>query len=166
MLNKIINTSQKIANGLASLFLAALCFLLFMQVFMRYVIQQSLAWSEELNRYMFVWVIFLGINLGIRADIQIKIDLLDTIFREKALTILHFLQYLLSLIAVIACLFSSIYLIDLGFLAKSTILRIPMWVVYLVLPFGCALCIIEICRKIFILLSGKNAAKKNEAVNL
>jgi TRAP-type C4-dicarboxylate transport system permease small subunit len=160
MLNKIINASQKIANGLASLFLAALCFLLFMQVFMRYVIQQSLAWSEELNRYMFVWVIFLGINLGIRADIQIKIDLLDTVFKEKALIILHLLQYLLSLIAVIACLVSSIYLIDLGFLAKSTILRIPMWAVYLVLPFGCALCVIEICRKIFILLSGKNGTEK------
>jgi C4-dicarboxylate transporter DctQ subunit len=165
MLSKIINALQKMANGLASLFLAALCFLLFTQVFMRYVIQHSLAWSEELNRYMFVWVIFLGINLGIHNDIQIKIDFLDTVFKEKILTLIHFLQYLLSLVAVVACLVSSIYLIDIGFLAKSTILRIPMWIVYLVLPFGCALCVIEICRKIFVFVGGRNA-KRDRAVNL
>ena len=37
--------------------------LLAVQVFMRYVMGASLSWSEEIARYLFIWLIYLGIEL-------------------------------------------------------------------------------------------------------
>ena len=37
-----------------------------MQIVYRYAIEQSLSWSEELLRYLYVWATMLGISLGIR----------------------------------------------------------------------------------------------------
>lgn len=64
-------------NTVTGVLLALLCVIVFVQVIMRYAYGHSLSWSEELTRYMFVWIIYLGVNLGIRGDNQIKIDILD-----------------------------------------------------------------------------------------
>lgn len=36
------------------------------QVFLRYALNTSLDWADELGRLMFVWTIFLAIPLGVR----------------------------------------------------------------------------------------------------
>ena len=50
------------------------------QVFMRYVLAKSLPWPEELTRYLFIWFVFLGISYGIRYNIHIKVDIIETVF--------------------------------------------------------------------------------------
>ena len=40
--------------------------LVFVQVVMRYVFNNSLSWSEELARYTFIWLIYIGISYGCR----------------------------------------------------------------------------------------------------
>ena len=47
---------QAIIGGL----MAAIAILTLAQVFWRYVLEQPLQWSEEVARYCFVWVTFLG----------------------------------------------------------------------------------------------------------
>ena len=44
------------------------------QVFMRYVMQASLTWSEELARYIFVWLIYIGISYGAKIMKHIRIE--------------------------------------------------------------------------------------------
>ena len=46
--------------------LSAMTLILAVQVFMRYVMGASLSWSEELARYLFIWLIYLGISFGAR----------------------------------------------------------------------------------------------------
>jgi len=48
--------------------------LIFVQVIMRYVFSSSLSWSEELARYLFIWLIYLGISYGCKIRKHIKID--------------------------------------------------------------------------------------------
>lgn len=43
-----------------------------LQVFMRYVMQNSLSWSEELARYLFIWLIYIGISYGAKIMRHIK----------------------------------------------------------------------------------------------
>ena len=38
--------------------------LVFIQVIMRYIFNNSLSWSEELVRYIFIWQIWLGASLN------------------------------------------------------------------------------------------------------
>lgn len=49
----------------------------FAQVFFRYVMQNSLTWSEELIRYMFIWSTFLAVPVGIDRGIHASFDLLS-----------------------------------------------------------------------------------------
>lgn len=44
------------------------------QVFMRYVLNSSIGWTDEVSRLIFVWSIFLGIPLGIKAGVHIGIE--------------------------------------------------------------------------------------------
>ena len=45
------------------------------QVVFRYVIAAPLPWSEELARYCFVWIVFLGGAVGLARGIHLGVDL-------------------------------------------------------------------------------------------
>lgn len=46
------------------------------QVFMRYALNSSIGWADELSRLTFVWSIFLAIPLGVRAGAHIGVEML------------------------------------------------------------------------------------------
>jgi len=58
---------------LAGLFAATIVVVL-LQVVSRYLLDNSLTWTEELSRYLFAWIIFLGAALGLRDQSHIKVD--------------------------------------------------------------------------------------------
>lgn len=58
--------------------------IIFIQVVMRYIFQNSLTWSEELARYCFIWLIYLGISYGCKIMKHIKIDAALKMFPQKA----------------------------------------------------------------------------------
>ena len=45
-------------------------------VFFRYVMQNPFQWTEELARYLMIWMAFVGINIALRKDEHIKVPLL------------------------------------------------------------------------------------------
>lgn len=47
-----------------------------LQIFMRFVVGQALAWSEELALTCFSWSMLLAIALGVREAIHVRMDLL------------------------------------------------------------------------------------------
>lgn len=55
---------------------ALMVVVIFAQVIMRYVFNNSLYWSEELGKFLFVWISWLGISLGEREGEHIKITML------------------------------------------------------------------------------------------
>ena len=51
--------------GVAAIF-AAMCLIGLLQVFNRFVLNQSISWSEEFQIYCHVWIVFLGIPIAYR----------------------------------------------------------------------------------------------------
>ena len=49
---------------------------IFLQIIMRFVFNNSLVWSEELGKFIFVWISWLGISIGERKNEHIKITLI------------------------------------------------------------------------------------------
>ena len=49
---------------------------IFSQVIMRYVFSNPLPWSEELGKFLFVWISWIGISIGQRRGEHIKIEML------------------------------------------------------------------------------------------
>lgn len=73
---KIINIFNHIEEYLIVAMFAVMVIVIFIQVIMRYVFNNSLYWSEELGKFIFVWISWLGISLGERAGEHIKITML------------------------------------------------------------------------------------------
>ncbi len=69
----ILNRIEDIA--LIAMFVA-MVMVIFVQVIMRYVFNNSLSWSEEFGKFMFVWLSWFGISIGARRNEHIRITML------------------------------------------------------------------------------------------
>ena len=65
--------------------MALMSILIGVQIFMRYVMGASLSWSEELSRYFFVWLTFLGAVLTFRENSHMGIETLVMFLSRRAL---------------------------------------------------------------------------------
>ncbi len=68
-----------------------------MQVFNRYALGQSLSWSEEAQKFMHIWIIFLAIPLGYKRDAHIGMKVIYNKFPKNIRFILDILIDLLWL---------------------------------------------------------------------
>jgi C4-dicarboxylate transporter DctQ subunit len=116
--------------------LAVTVALVFLQVIMRYVFNNSLSWSEELTRYIFIWQIWLGASIGLRDKKHIKVEVLESILSPGWKLAFDILASLIWLAANGFLLYSgTLLVIDLFQKhSVSTALQAPLWVVYAALP--------------------------------
>ncbi|MFB5660464.1 TRAP transporter small permease [Alteribacillus sp. HJP-4] len=136
--NKVLNNLEEYF-GFFTLMLATL--LIFVQVVMRYVFNESIMWSAELARYLIIWFIFIGSSIAVRERAHAKVDVLITYvptFYKKLLEIAA------SFTAIIFCGFifiSGIQTIDnvTQFANYTPALRLPMFIPYLAIPVGAVL---------------------------
>jgi TRAP-type C4-dicarboxylate transport system permease small subunit len=59
---------------LIAVFLAAMTVLVFGNVFLRYAFNSGITVSEELSRWLFVWLVFLGAIVGMREHAHLGMD--------------------------------------------------------------------------------------------
>ena len=60
-------------SSVATILFIVLIFLLTMQIFLRYVVNKSVSWSEEVSRWFFIWIIYFGCMLGAKEDKHIRV---------------------------------------------------------------------------------------------
>ena len=53
---------------------AAMTVIIIIQVFLRYLFLYSLAWSEEVARYLMIWASFLGASLAVKYGLHIGVE--------------------------------------------------------------------------------------------
>ena len=121
--------------------LAFSVFLIFLQVVMRYVFGQSLSWSEELARYLFIWYTWIGTSLAVRKKRHIRIEILADFLKGKAKLRL---EMVVLLIWALFSAFLAFKGFEIGrFLLSSNqtspALEIPMVFAYAAIPVGCIL---------------------------
>lgn len=76
------------------------------QVFCRYVLNNSLFWSEELARYMLVWISFLGATTayyrGLHPGVDIVVSRLSPGLQRFSRLLVHGISILFFLVIVVA----------------------------------------------------------------
>jgi TRAP-type C4-dicarboxylate transport system permease small subunit len=73
--NNIIKVLDKIEETVLVSMFVVMVGIIFFQVIMRYVFNNSLSWSEEFGKFLFVWISWLGISIGHKRKEHIKITL-------------------------------------------------------------------------------------------
>ena len=69
-----MRTIRKLTEGAVVFLFAGLVLVVFLQVLTRYAFNQPPAWSEELARYLQVWIILLASPLCIRKGSHLAVD--------------------------------------------------------------------------------------------
>ena len=89
---------KKIENNFIALLLGLLSLIMFMQVLFRYILNNSLTWSEELAKFIFIWITFLGAAICFRDRIHLKVDFLTNKLPVKYGILMEVLNTLLIII--------------------------------------------------------------------
>jgi TRAP-type C4-dicarboxylate transport system permease small subunit len=105
-----------------------------MQVFWRYVLKDSLYWSEEVMRYMNVWTIFLGISIGIPRNSHVAIDAIIRALKGRVKFGVTMFVYLASLMFFVMMLFVGIKFTIYNMGQLSPAMMVPMSMIYMALP--------------------------------
>lgn len=137
-------------ESIVVIMLAGMTFLVGLQVVMRYVMQDSLSWSEEMARYLFIWLVNIGISYGVKKNRHISIDVLNTFLSRKKAAIL-------SITADFVFFIFSVMIVYNGYDVAQRIMRtgqaspaieLPMTFVYSALPAGFLLVCIRLLQSI------------------
>lgn len=75
-MGKVSDAVNKIAEYATAVMLFMMVVILFTQVFFRFVLQNSLSWSEEVSRYLFIWISLLGVSIGVKRGFLVSISIL------------------------------------------------------------------------------------------
>lgn len=106
------------------------------QVFFRYVLNHSLFWSEELARFLLVWLTFLGASVAYHRRAHPGIDTVTLLFptglKKTAVICVHLASLtLFSVMIVYGCQFA--YFVRLQI---SPALYLPKWIIFSIVPFS------------------------------
>lgn len=132
-----ITFCNAMALKLAMLMLMSMLLIVTLHVGMRYAVGTSLYWSEEVCRFMMVWVSFLLLPLAQQKGQNIAVDFVMNRFRySKPGVVSAVIVELLVIVVLIFCLkYGWAYMLRAR-VTSSEALRIPMYLVYTVLPYS------------------------------
>ena len=137
---------------LCELLLATFVLLLFTQIVARQVFQYSIAWSEELSTYMFVWFAYLGAVVAAKMSAHNRVTF-HLQFMPKAVA-----KSMLVLADLLWVAFNS-YFVYLSYdfvfhrmnlFWKSQTLGVPMKYLYMILPVAFTLMSIRILFNVYL----------------
>jgi C4-dicarboxylate transporter DctQ subunit len=123
---------------------AVMTVVVFLQVAYRYVLTQPLHWSEELARYLFVWLSILGATLGVQKQGHFGLEIFFRMFPKKGQWLLRLLIHLLMGGVILVLIAYGITLVEKTALQESPAMGIPMSWAYACLPVGAALMAIHL----------------------
>ena len=135
MLKKIIALLDVIQVTLFALLVG----LSFVSVFSRYVFNYSLTWAEELTRYMFVWLVYLGAALCVRRRKHIVMDMVISSFKGKPKKYLSLVNNLILFVFVVVLATQGFKMMPILSTQTSTALQVPMSFIYAAIPVGSVL---------------------------
>ena len=152
---KLLN---KIEENLIGLALLATTLIIFVNVIMRYFMNESLTWAEEVVKYLMIWIAFIGGSACFRKGVHVSIDFFLDIVPKRAQIVM------VAIITLICTAFSGV----MAFYGIKTVefiqsngqvspaLSMPMWIPYLAIPIGFALMTIRNLDIFIQILRGKH----------
>ena len=118
----------------------ALSFIVFLQFFTRYVLNDSLAWTEEVARYALMWLVFIGGAVVTRKNSHIAVELLSNLMPPSRLrtALLAFIDTVkLGFLGLLA--YFSVTIVERMHYQRMTVIDLPMSIVYGGITLGCFL---------------------------
>ena len=119
------------------------------QVVFRYIIAAPLPWSEELARYCFVWIVFLGGAVGLSRGIHLGVDLLVNTMPERVRRGMDALTSALIAAFAATVIYASLPVLNMNMFQRSPALGLQMTYVYIAIPISMGLIFLICAERVF-----------------
>lgn len=148
-MNKVEQVILKLMGWLLAILIFVMTIDIFAAVIVRYVLHTALNFSEELGRYLFVWIVFLGMARCVAGSKHVALDLLPHALKGTAGKVLQTVIDLLCIFFFFSLTRAGIALCEVGARQRSATMRIPMNFIYLCIPICGILSIFFMILKIY-----------------
>lgn len=142
-MKKLLKILDKTEDAVLIAMFATMVGFIFFQVIMRFVFNNSSSWSEELGKFLFVWISWLGISIGHRKREHITITMVLDKLPVKAKNIVGILNELILIAICGVTLYYAVYLMGIQWKVPYAGIKISTSWGYLSLVLGCGLFIIR-----------------------
>ncbi len=136
-MNILIRALDYILARMSILIMTLLVFTVLLQVFMRYIIGSPVTFTEELSRFLLIWLGLLAASYAYRQRMHLALDLLVQKLKGRQQNVLNIIIHsLIALFAAVVLVYGGIQLVILTWVLdqSSPALGVSMSFVYLVLP--------------------------------
>lgn len=151
-LRKELDEISEIVDKIVSIICVALTFLMFLsvlyQVIGRYLIQISIAWTEEAARYCMIWLAFLGASMLVRSGENSSVTFIKDRFSEKVRRYLDLLILAVMLVFMLTIFFISLSQVRYSMNEISPALRISMFIPKSSILFGSLIVSVQLLWKL------------------
>lgn len=144
---RLLRVLDGIISVMISVLYASIIVAMFGQVLFRYILGSPFTWSEEISRYMFIWLTYLGAYAAIERKGHIAVDFFT---RYLPPTPQRYLSIVLSLL--VACVLAFVFYLGVWMTLENikaewqTIPFLSMGLSYAAVPVGACLMILGLLR--------------------
>jgi TRAP-type C4-dicarboxylate transport system permease small subunit len=151
----LVRGLERILDGLTIGLLLVLLLVVGLQIFSRYVLNHSLFWSEELARYLFIYLVFLGSATVLRQRRHIQVSFFAERLPPPLRRSVAILVDLLLLAFVGTVFWQSVQLALLVWTVPTAAMLIPWTFVYLGILLGMAAMVLVVLGRLWGHLTGR-----------
>ena len=130
---------EKSIKVLMAILIAGMVILIATQVGFRYVLNEPLAWTEEVARHLMIWSALLGAAVAYRRKGHLGMDILVMHFNRRWQGFVEIALQILSIGFFGILVLHGVPLVERTMRQLSSAIRIPMGYVYASIPVGSAL---------------------------
>ncbi|MCW5636659.1 MAG: TRAP transporter small permease [Rubrivivax sp.] len=106
-----------------------------LQIFSRYTaLIPSYIWTEELARFLFVWMIMIGAMLGIREGTHFEVDVWPTSLSRRRRALVDLFVGVAVLVFAVAFLWWGISFTRFAWNRFSELAELPLWLIHVAWP--------------------------------
>jgi len=136
---------EKVVNFTIGVMLAGMVVAVFGNVIFRYFLDAALAWSEEVSRFMFIWLAFMGSVIAYIRNEHLGLDILLKVLPPIGARILVLVADALVLFALIVMTYGGVVMTADSFASGwvAAAVPIPYGYVYMAVPIAAGLMLIE-----------------------
>ena len=149
MAAKIKNLWDKFELYLMVMFLGVFLLNIFIQIIMRLIFRSPLSFTEEVSRYSFVWMVFLGLSYATRYDKHIRVDFFYSRFPKILKFIVDMFINVLTLAVFIWIFYTGIKYVEYSSITRTFALNIRRSIVVSIIPLCGFLMIVRVIEKFF-----------------
>lgn len=133
-MKKILDPLMKVLSFVMGLLVLATVVVVTMQIIWRYVFTNPLSWTEQIGRYLFVWIVMLAVPIGAYKGSMFAFDLVLSKVKNNTRVIIQTINYIGCEVFCVYYLYQSIQLCIKGGWRFAQGVHIPMIALYIAQP--------------------------------